>query len=164
MQKPSAKYVLLTGSNLGNREQLLEDALQAIEDSIGSIVKTSSIHQTEPWGFESEHMFLNQAVLVETELDPYQVLNKIHEIESGLGRTRERKQWVSRVIDIDILCSDQKPLNTDVLTIPHPRLHERGFALAPLCELVPNWIHELTGKNYQALLEEVDNQQLIQAE
>ena len=102
MQKPSAKYVLLTGSNLGNREQLLEDALQAIEDSIGSIVKTSSIHQTEPLGFESEHMFLNQAVLVETELDPYQVLNKIHEIESGLGRTRERKQWVSRVIDIDI--------------------------------------------------------------
>lgn len=162
MPKTGAKYVLLLGSNLGDRMQILESAAQSIEKEIGSILKSSSIHETEPWGFDSQDLFLNQAVLVQTDLDPFEILDKIHRIESKLGRIRQKEQWVSRVIDIDILCCDQFSINTDTLSIPHARLHERGFALAPLCELVPNWIHQLKGIRYQDLLDAVNEKQPIQ--
>ena len=163
MVKPAAKYVLLTGSNLGDREHMLNSAAAMIEKEIGSILKTSSIHETEAWGFESQDLFLNQAILVQSVLSPFEILNKIHQIESELGRVRQTEQWVSRVIDIDILCSNQVSLNTDVLSIPHSRLHERHFALAPLCEIVPNWVHQCKGKDYQQLLDEVTDLHSIQA-
>jgi len=150
-----SRYVLLTGSNLGSRESMLERAKTAVEERVGTIIKASNVHESEPWGFESEHQFLNQALLITSEMDPLAVLATIHAIEAELGRVRVAKQMVSRTIDIDILCSDSEPFSSDNLIIPHPRLAERVFALEPLCELTPNWIHPVSGKRFQELLDEL---------
>lgn len=155
MERAHSKYVLLTGSNLGNREAMLERAKTAIAEQIGEILEASSVHESEPWGFESEHQFLNQALLVASEMTPPEVLAAIHTIEAELGRVRVAEQMVSRTIDIDILCSDSEPFSSDNLMIPHARLSERVFALEPLCELIPNWIHPVSGKRYQELLHEL---------
>ncbi len=155
MTKTSRKYVLLTGTDLGDRMRNLERASDMIGGKIGPILLKSSIFETEPWGFQSETMFLNQALMVESSLEPEAVLNQILSIEEELGRIRRSDQWSSRIIDIDILCADQLIHHTDHLTIPHKHLHERAFALNPLCELVPDWIHPLIRKSYRGILSEL---------
>ncbi|MGB0369187.1 MAG: 2-amino-4-hydroxy-6-hydroxymethyldihydropteridine diphosphokinase [Flavobacteriales bacterium] len=144
------KYVLLTGSDLGNRLQILNEALALIEEKVGSILKVSTVLESEPWGFKAETRFLNQAVLVETTLTAFELLDSILEIENSLGRTRVSKEWTSRLIDIDILCSEHAVVASDRLTIPHKHLHERLFALNPLNEVV-NWMHPVLKKTYAEL-------------
>ena len=146
------KYVLLTGSDLGDRNANLEAATSLINQRIGRIVASSSVVETEPWGFESDTLFLNQALLVETYLDPESLLKNVLEIEREIGRERKEIQWTSRIIDIDIVCSENRSYHSDNLTIPHKHLHERSFVLNPLCQLVPNWIHPLLQKSYAQLL------------
>ncbi len=145
------KYVLLTGSDLGNRNANLQQALEQISSQIGTVLSTSDIMETEPWGFESSTQFLNQAVLVETKLNPESLLKTILEIERTIGRERKETQWISRTIDIDILCGENISHYSENLTIPHKHLHQRRFALTPLCQLVPNWIHPLLNENYHDL-------------
>lgn len=146
------KYVLLLGSNLGDRHHYLAEAQTRIDGNIGRIIRCSSIHETEPWGFNAESNFLNQAVLIETSIHPLQILDGIHLIEESLGRTRIEGAYQSRTIDIDILCAEHLALNIDSLEIPHPLLHSRLFALEPLVELTPTWIHPVFKTTYQALL------------
>jgi len=155
MPNASNKYVLLTGSDLGNREGNLELALELISENIGDVLQTSEVMESEPWGFESDTRFLNQAILVKTVLQPQALLQKILKIEQEIGRVRKETQWVSRVIDIDILCTKQLIHHTDELTVPHKHLHNRSFALAPLCQLAPTWTHPLLKKTYHQLLLEV---------
>lgn len=145
------QYVLLTGSDLGNRKSNLIRACDLIEDRIGKIEKASDIIESEPWGFESETRFLNQALLISSSLKPLDVLKRILEIEKSIGRTRTSEQWTSRIIDIDILCSEQNIFHTSELTIPHKLLHERAFALEPLCQVV-DWEHPLLNKSYKEIL------------
>ncbi len=152
MPETLEKYVLLTGSDLGDRNANLEAAISLINQRIGRIVAASSIVETEPWGFESDTQFLNQALLVETHLDPESLLKNVLEIEREIGRERKETQWTSRIIDIDIVCSENRSYHSNNLTIPHKHLHERSFVLNPLCQLVPNWIHPLLHKNYAQLL------------
>ncbi|MFC2176463.1 2-amino-4-hydroxy-6-hydroxymethyldihydropteridine diphosphokinase [Bacteroidota bacterium] len=152
MKSFKERFILLTGSNIGDRTWYLNNALILIEKNIGGVIKKSSVLSSEAWGFESEHKFLNQALLVESELTPLEVLAKIHEIENHLGRIREKEQWVSRKIDIDILCYENLLFQNNELTVPHIQLHQREFALEPLCELVPNWVHPHLGISYSQLL------------
>ena len=102
MATKSIRYVLLTGTDLGNRQLNLEAAYNLIGNKIGVALNTSTIFETEPWGFQSETMFLNQALLVESSLKPEVVLQRILSIEAELGRSRSLDQWTSRIIDIDI--------------------------------------------------------------
>lgn len=145
------QYVLLTGSDLGNREANLELANELIAKKVGIILRSSEVMESEPWGFESETMFLNQALLVETQLKPLEVLEEILAIEERIGRARSKEQWVSRIIDIDILCSKENIFHTSELTIPHRWLHERPFALEPLCQIV-EWHHPLLNRSYVEIL------------
>lgn len=149
------QYVLLTGSDLGNREENLRQAASLIEQRIGTILQESTVHETEPWGFASTTKFLNQAILVETSLNSNAILQEILGIEEELGRIRQTEQWVSRLIDIDILCAEQVTVVSKSLRIPHEHLHDREFALRPLCELVPHWKHPILNKPYITILSEL---------
>lgn len=121
------------GTNLGNRVNNLQKAIQALKN-IGEITGLSSIYETEPWGLSSQPSFLNQAIILETTLLPSDLLSALKRIEKELGRT-PAEQWSSRLIDIDILIYGTQEINSKELIIPHPRMAERKFALIPLCEL-----------------------------
>lgn len=137
---------LSLGSNLGNRHTLLQEAIDALQQRVGSLVACSSLHETEPWGFESENMFLNAAVRLSTELSPRQVLLKTQSIERKLGRTAKSidGQYHDRTIDIDILMYDDLRLDMTYhmngksigLQLPHPHMHERDFVMKPLSEIL----------------------------
>ena len=144
---------LLLGSNLGDRLQVMRAASELIDMQIGSIVSSSSIYETAPWGVLDQPSFLNQVLEVETEMAPEEVLRIILDIEHELGRVRYER-WGARVIDIDILYFDSLILDTARLTIPHPRLHERRFTLAPLAEIAPNFIHPVLDKSSEQLMAE----------
>jgi dihydroneopterin aldolase/2-amino-4-hydroxy-6-hydroxymethyldihydropteridine diphosphokinase len=155
MSETLEKYVLLTGSDLGDRSANISLAFRLIEQRIGTITKSSEIMESEPWGFESETRFLNQAILVETGLQPELLLAEILKIEGQIGRVRKATQWISRIIDIDILCAENLIHHSASLTIPHKHLHERDFALKPLCQLVPDWKHPLLKRSYSNLLSDI---------
>lgn len=138
-----AKVYFVIGGNLGNREEYLERTKTLISERIGSILKKSSIYESEPWGFEHEQNFLNQVIIADTQLSPAALLLEISFIEGVLGRERNCAGYCPRTVDIDILFYDQQVLLTPSLVIPHKYLHKRLFVLTPLVELVPDMIHPL---------------------
>lgn len=125
---------LSLGSNLGDREALLREALRRLETAGVRVVRQSSIHETEPQDLREQPWFLNMAVQVETELTARELLSLIHTIESALGRTREIPKG-PRTIDIDILYYGDAVIDEPDLQIPHPRMHQRSFVLDPLAEI-----------------------------
>lgn len=135
-----AKAVISLGSNIGKREEYLCEANRLIENQIGEIVESSSVHETDSWGFESSR-FLNQVIIVSTELLPLELLSKLKEIEIRLGRTEktgyinDKPKYQDRTIDLDILLYDDLTMVSPELTIPHPHMWERDFILQPLKEL-----------------------------
>lgn len=146
------KVFLGIGSNLGDRELNLKETLEKIEKNIGPVLESSSVYETEPWGFESDNQFLNMVVKAETRLTPSGVLGAILMIEAFLGRTRGDKQYSSRIIDIDILLYEDTVIDEVSLKIPHPLMHERRFVLVPLCEIDPDLVHPVLKKNIATLL------------
>lgn len=147
------KVFLGIGSNLGDRELNLKETLEKIEKNIGPVLKSSSVYETEPWGFESDNQFLNMVVKAETRLTPSGVLGAILMIEAFLGRTRRDKQYSSRIIDIDILLYEGTVVDEVSLKIPHPLMHQRRFVLVPLCEIDPDLVHPVLKKSFSTLLE-----------
>lgn len=146
---------LLLGSNLGNRQKYLKDAVLLISAQAGSIIKTSSVYESPPWGFEHPQNFLNQAIEIETVLSPSMLLQETQRIEKMLGREENTSDtYEARSIDIDILFYDFIMLDKKDLCIPHPQLHLRRFALQPLVEMNPEFIHPLLQKSVQQLLNE----------
>ena len=146
------KVFLGIGTNLGNRESNLKEAVARIEEYIGPVVKSSSVYETEPWGFQTENEFLNMVVKVETKLTPSGLLGRILMIESLSGRVRGEKQYTSRVIDIDLLLYENMIIDEESLKIPHPLMHERRFVLVPLCEIESQMIHPVLNKSIASLL------------
>jgi 2-amino-4-hydroxy-6-hydroxymethyldihydropteridine diphosphokinase len=142
------------GTNLGDREANIDEALTRIEESLGEILVTSSVYESEPWGFESKDKFLNMVVYIRTDLTPSGLLGRILMIEAQMGRIREDKEYKSRIIDLDILIYEDEILNEPSLEIPHPRIHERKFVLVPLCEIAPDIVHPVKRKTFRELLEE----------
>lgn len=129
---------LSLGSNLGDRRQLLHTAINKIAEHVGRVEAISSCIETEPVGFDSVHLFLNMAVRVTTELNPYELLKVLKQLERDLGRTRKSHDGVhyDRTIDIDILLYDNLEVNSEELQIPHPRMWERDFVMRPLKEIL----------------------------
>ena len=136
-----ADVYLILGGNLGDRYRNLQKAIELISGDIGKIVNKSSVYETEPWGFDHRLNFLNQVVKIITSLKPGEVLEEIIKIEKLCGRKRQNTVYTARVIDIDILFYNNKVIKSDKLTIPHPKIQERMFVLAPMAELQPDLIH-----------------------
>ena len=148
---------LLFGSNMGDKDALLEQACILINNRCGMLVERSLAYITEPWGFEAEEWFLNVLLVVETELAPDTLMETLLGIEADLGRVRhpEIKGYCSRTVDLDILYYGDKIVNTEKVTIPHPRLHLRKFALMPLCEIIPDFLHPVFNLSQTQLLEKL---------
>jgi 2-amino-4-hydroxy-6-hydroxymethyldihydropteridine diphosphokinase len=145
------------GTNLGDRENNLIKAVAGIAENIGTVVKSSSVYETGPWGFHSAEEFLNMVVKVRTDLNPSEVLRRILKVESLLGRKRGEKKYSSRVIDIDLLLYEDMVIDEKNLKIPHQLMHKRNFVLIPLCEIEPELIHPLLNKTFTELLESCED-------
>ena len=133
---------LSLGSNLGQREENLRKAIRLIYERVGEVVRQSSFIETEPWGFESDHPFMNAAVLCLTEKSPREVLRLTQQIERDLGKSKEHatqrgesSKFHDRPIDIDILLYDDLTVDEPDLQIPHPLMYERDFVMIPLKEI-----------------------------
>ena len=122
----------------------------------GKIVAKSRLYESEPWGFKSEHWFLNQVVKIETALSPDDLMKELLEIEKELGRDRSvpHEGYVSRPMDLDILYFGNEIIDTQMVKAPHPRLHERRFTLLPLCDIAPDYVHPVMKKTNLQLLDE----------
>jgi len=127
------------GANLGDREAALRGALAELARDV-DVVAVSGFRETEPVGYADQPSFLNAAAAVETELSPRELLGVLLEVERRLGRTREGPRFGPRTIDLDLLLYGAELVDEPGLTVPHPRLHERAFALEPLQELAPELI------------------------
>jgi 2-amino-4-hydroxy-6-hydroxymethyldihydropteridine diphosphokinase len=126
------------GANLGDREATMRAALEALDATPDiRVVAVSTFRETDPVGYVDQPRFLNAAAAVETELDARGLLDALLAVERGLGRTREGPRFGPRTIDLDLLLFGDARLDEPGLTVPHPRLHERGFVLEPLAELDP---------------------------
>jgi 2-amino-4-hydroxy-6-hydroxymethyldihydropteridine diphosphokinase len=144
---------LLLGSNLGNKEENLREAVKLLKKS-GKVKKHSAIYETEPWGFSDERNFFNIALCLETDKNPFELITEILKIEISIGRKRQTKQWVAREMDIDIIFFDDLIINEEHLTIPHPHAKNRKFVLAPLKEIAGNYVHPVERKSIADLLKE----------
>ncbi len=136
---------LLIGTNLGNREANLVKCRQRLTD-IWPLIKVSSVYETKSWGDSELPDFLNQAIAVQTNIPPLDVLTLILAIEIELGRVRQKK-WGSRIIDIDMLLFGNQIIETEKLKVPHPHLSRRRFALTALAEIAPDIIHPVLSKS-----------------
>lgn len=155
-----ARVVLLTGGNIGDVKRTLQSAQQLINARVGAVLRCSHRYESEPWGFSGDR-FSNQALEVSTDLSPWEVLDAVQRIEGELGRNRAAETlekartgaaYVSRPIDIDILFYDDLVIRDGRLSVPHPRLAEREFALVPLCEIMRSRRHPVSGLSVGELL------------
>jgi 2-amino-4-hydroxy-6-hydroxymethyldihydropteridine diphosphokinase len=157
MELDSEIVYLLLGSNLGDRNALINDALREIERYIGPISQKSSIYETAAWGNQDQPVFLNIAVAVKTLLSPLEVLEKALEIEAELGRVRHQK-WGSRLIDIDVIFYGDKIVDMgEKLQVPHPQMQHRKFVLEPLAEIAPKYIHPVLKLSVSEILERLSD-------
>ena len=152
------KLYLLLGGNLGDKSQVFKETTKLINEKVGKITRQSHIYETEPWGFESSDLFWNQVLELAVLISPQEVLNSTQQIEHQLGRTRAAQHYDSRIIDIDILFYGDQIISLENLTIPHPRIQDRKFALMPLNEIAPDLIHPVLQKSISQLLLECPDQ------
>lgn len=126
------------GTNLGDKQKNLNDAIRMLGNQVGEVEKVSSVIETEPEGFRSDNMFLNAVVKVRTALSPFEILDITQDVEKSLGRKEKSSNGIyhDRVIDIDILLYDDINISTPRLVIPHPRMTQREFVMTPLAEIL----------------------------
>lgn len=147
---------LLLGSNLGDKQMHLKNAMRLIEGKTGKIERQSSIYETEAWGKTDQPSFYNLVIEISTQLAPEELLKELLAIEHEIGRVRYEK-WGARIIDIDILYYDQQVVKKEELIIPHPGIEHRRFTLAPLVEIASDFIHPILKATNRQLLERCDD-------
>ena len=145
------------GTNLGDKEQNLHQAIDKIQERVGKILSLSAFYNSAPWGYISDNMFVNAVVCISTTFSPQEVLNITQEIEKELGRKEKSvdASYSDRVIDIDILLYDSVILSTDNLTIPHPLMIKRLFVMDPLAEIAPDMVIPGVNKTVMAIRNEL---------
>ena len=155
----------MTGGNMGDIKDTLRRAQQEINKNLGIILRCSHSYESKAWGFTSAENFYNQAIILDTDFTPEELLDQVLAIEQKLGRDREEEarvkaqtgeRFAPRVIDIDILFYDDVVMDTPRLTIPHPLIQERDFVLRPLNEIAPDKIHPVLRKTIHTLFEEME--------
>lgn len=159
-QKKYINTYLSIGSNMGDRAANLRGAIGLIEKNIGKIAKKSHVYETQPWGEPNQESFYNQVVMINTSLEPRDMLEKISRIEREMGRERKEK-WGPRIIDIDILFYGKRVVRDKGLEIPHPELHNRGFVLVPMMEIAPEFEHPLLQKPIDELYMECKDESVV---
>jgi 2-amino-4-hydroxy-6-hydroxymethyldihydropteridine diphosphokinase len=153
------------GSNIGDRIAFLSRALDLIREEAGRITASSSVWETEPWGFEADKLFLNMVILLETSMEPPKLIQLFRSIEGRMGRLPDggqvgrssRWKYESRIIDIDILLWEDRVISLPGLEVPHPNIADRRFVLAPLCEVAPCAVHPVTGLTATEMLDMCDD-------
>ncbi len=161
----ATEVVILLGGNLGNVRRNLALCRDMLSERVGCITSLSQEIESCAWGFTAQEMFVNQAVLIETDLQPEELLRATQCIEQDLGRDRadEAKQkqksgevYASRTIDVDIIIYGSQVIDSEELKIPHARMQEREFVLRPMAEVAPQWRHPILNKTTKELLNEVN--------
>ncbi len=152
---------LLIGSNLGNKAAYLMQANILLETYCGKILLKSVHYETAPWGNLDQPAFLNQAIALETSLVPTQLMATLLKIEALMGRIRTIKMG-PRTIDLDILFIESYIMNTQTLTLPHPAVQQRRFALLPMAEIAPSLVHPILKKTIQELLSDCKDDSDVQ--
>ena len=147
--KPKRAYIGL-GANLGDREQMLREALQRLA-TLGDVKAVSSLYETEPVGFLDQPPFLNAVAAIETVRTAGELVPALLAIERDLGRTRTFRN-APRTLDLDLLLLGGETVNLPGVVLPHPRMHERAFVLVPLAEIAPDEIHPVLRRRIVELL------------
>ena len=146
------QVILSLGSNQGNRLENIEQAIASIHQEVATVVKVSSLYESDSWGFDSDS-FYNCAVVVHTNLTPVKLIKKILKLEKKLGRIRtDSPTYQPRIIDIDIIAYGEEVVQSELLEVPHNQLQNRLFVLLPLSEIVPYWMHPITNKSISELV------------
>jgi len=144
------------GSNLGNGEENILKSIDLLKENGIEIISVSSFYKTVPEGFLSENIFTNAAAIAATNLDADSLVKLILSIENQLGRTRNTDAYEDRIIDLDVLLFGDEVIETEVASIPHPRMHLRHFVLEPLSEIAPNWVHPVLKSNIIDILKHLN--------
>jgi len=153
-----SRICLSLGSNLGDRAANLRTAVRALSPWVQAM-EVSPLYETAPWGYSDQPPYLNLALLGLTHLPPLRLLHTLKRIEMRIGR-QATFRYGPRVIDLDIVFYAALCLDTPRLSIPHPRMHQRAFVLAPLCDVAPDWVHPRLGRTVRSLRAEVSLQEV----
>ena len=153
--KKSTTYLSL-GSNIGDRTNNLKNAINSIENLVGKVNKISKFYENPAIGFDGDN-FVNICIELVTHLSPNELLNSLLNIENEYGRKRLKSgEYISRIIDIDIIFYENLSINQNGLVIPHPRMQSRHFVLIPMCDLNPDFIHPVLGLKISQLLDQLE--------
>jgi 2-amino-4-hydroxy-6-hydroxymethyldihydropteridine diphosphokinase len=155
-----SEVFILLGGNQGNKHKIFSETKKLIGEKIGRVILSSSLYETEPWGFVSD-LFWNQALIVESRLLPEEVLMCAFEIENKMGRKRISENYEARPIDIDLMFYDDLQIDTPQLTIPHLLIAQRRFMLVPLVEIAPEKVHPVTKMTISEMLQICPDQLIV---